>query len=89
MELQTTHSEANDESDLAERFGLTSLPTSLHKNHGPGGDVRTVQKILGHNDIGTTEFYSHIIRDGRAGTQALHWGRKGKGSEVLRMFAFV
>ncbi|MCC4286030.1 MULTISPECIES: tyrosine-type recombinase/integrase [Gammaproteobacteria] len=31
-------------------------------------DIRTVQEIRGHSDIRTTEIYTHVIGDRRAGT---------------------
>ncbi|MBN8239171.1 tyrosine-type recombinase/integrase [Marinobacter hydrocarbonoclasticus] len=42
-----------------------ALTTELLKS---GSDIRTVQEILGHGDIRTTESHTHIIGDRRAGT---------------------
>ncbi len=59
------------------RVGLSKRASSHTFRHSfataalqGGADIRTVQELLGHNDVSTTMIYTHVLRQGGSGMKS-------------------
>jgi integrase len=53
-------------------IGLKLFPGTAFAPYLPekGYDIRTVQELMGHNDVKTTMIYTHVLNRGPAGVRS-------------------
>lgn len=70
--LQRVVQKAAHKADLTKHMSLHTFCHSFATHLLEGGyDIRTVQELLGHNEMSTTMIYIHIINKGGMGVQSL------------------